>query len=70
MPHNKPYKSERHRALDDFCCNGDCNQGRTCPREPRPPPHFTLWDGLMAVGLVATMAFIVFMGPMFQRYAA
>ena len=24
---NKGYEKGR----DDYCCNGDCNQGRTCP---------------------------------------
>ena len=65
-------KSERHYALDDFCCNGDCSQGRQCPRQPRveAPSHFTLGDLLMATTLVGACLGLVFMGPMVQGWIA
>jgi hypothetical protein len=38
----------------DFCCHGDCNQGRTCPHRPATPPTRREW--LFAVGaLVAAL---------------
>lgn len=38
----------------DFCCHGDCNQGRTCPHRPAKPPTRREW--LLTVGaLVAAL---------------
>ncbi len=28
-------RSERPYSLAEFCCNGDCRQGRDCPLVPR-----------------------------------
>jgi hypothetical protein len=58
------YKSERHYALDDFCCNGDCNQGRSCPREPRVVVSDAswFWSTLMVSALgVLGLAVVVFL---------
>jgi hypothetical protein len=68
MP-RETYKSERHYALEDFCCNGDCSQGRACPRDPRPESsHLTLSDLLLAVGIVGAFGGVIFAGPMFQDF--
>jgi hypothetical protein len=30
------HRSERHAALDRFCCDSRCSQGDECPQFPRP----------------------------------
>jgi len=62
----RQYRSERHYSLDasypsDFCCNGDCMQGRLCPRQPRGPSARSwflsdLTIALIFVGVCAAFA--------------
>jgi hypothetical protein len=50
-------RTERHYALAEFCCTGDCRQGRDCPLTVQPdewepmPDSEALWMLLLILVL-------------------
>lgn len=61
--HLREDERSANEALQQACCNGRCNQGRTCPRraEPaKPIDHAQSWAAVVAaLCIIGALAIVV-----------